>query len=146
MISLTAVMGLSQTVPVLANNTNEVDLIRQHCPDVQGDIVAKYKEGWHWIIGNNALQWGADKVWHVGYDNYIQCFCPRKLVGFEPDYHNGVQTVWVKASNLSAEKQQQLLQNGWLYWQNGADFGLAPEPYLAFNHKFDCKDGDCLKK
>ena len=114
--------------------------LMQKCGDIHGTLVAKYPSGWHWIVSFSPNQWGADKVKNVGYDNYIQCFCPRKLEGFEPLFRHGVQTNWLKASNVSNETQQKLLSQDWLWVNNGADFGLAPEPYLAKNIKWDCPD------
>jgi len=114
--------------------------LMQDCPNVKGDVVAWYPEGYHWIYGYSPVQWGADKVWHVGYDNYVQCFCPKKLEGFEPLFHTGIKTAWLKAGNVGAEKQQDLLAKGWLWLDNGVDVGLLPEPYMARNSKWNCQD------
>lgn len=124
----------------MAGQVDDTNNVLQQCPNVRGDVVADYNEGWHWIVGNSVLQWGSDKVWHVGSDNYVQCFCPKDKEGFTPSYSTGIQTRWLKVSNIREVKKEKLLSHGWLLWQNGGDFGLASEAYLAQNEPYHCKE------
>lgn len=111
------------------------------CKYPKGDKVAYYREGWHWIVGNSVLQWGKDSVYALRNDNYLQCFCPKKTneADYTPDYKYGVQTNWLKANNISTQKQEELKTQGWIWVANGTDFGLASEPYLAKNLGYQCK-------
>lgn len=143
-VLLAAATFLVSAAPAIATENEYKEMywsLMQSCPDVKGEVVAEYRNSWNWIVGFSPNQYGNDKVWHVGYDNYIQCFCPVKLAGFTPLFTNGVKTVWLKQSNLTVDQITQRQSNSrWIYVANGADFGLKPEPYWALNDPWDCKD------
>src|SRR3989344_2587463 len=87
-LTLLAATSSSTARPTYAEEGDEYKemywSLMQDCPNVKGDVVAWYPEGYHWIYGYSPNQWGAD-------------------------------------------------------------VGLLPEPYLAKNSKWDCKDGGCLR-
>lgn len=139
-ILLTAIFLLgfaSLLFPDSIRATGRIDF--GECPDAGGDVVANWPMSWHWIQTNPVLQFGDDIVYHLGSDNYRQCFCPQPYPDFTPSYTDGIQTNWLKVSNLDPKFHQSLLNAGWVI-QNGADFGLAPEPYFAKNFNFHCED------
>lgn len=116
------------------------------CPTPGGQVVAAYPEGWHWIVGYNDLQWGADTVFALGNNNFTQCFCPLAHNGQAGEIRTGIQSNWVYTANLSAEARQNLINQGWYVVANGADFGLPSGEYLVHNQPFDCSkcvNGDC---
>lgn len=99
------------------------------CPDVDGVVKVYYPEGWHAIVGMDQNQWGADKVWNVGDNNFVQCYFPA--TGNE-----GIQTDWLSAANFIQEKINELLASGWTLITNGYDWGLPVQNYLAKNFPF----------
>ena len=115
------------------------------CPNPGGTQVAYYAQGWHWIVGEANLKWGSDSVNNIGSGNYVQCFCPLKQESVSLFNSQGIQTNWLKVSNITSEQKSLLLSQGWILVQNGADFGLASEPYLAKNSQFFCSGPSCLK-
>lgn len=103
------------------------------CPNPGGTLVVSYPEGWHWIVGDPQLKWGSDSVYHIGNNNYVQCYCPLNGVTDQ-----GIQTNWLKVSNITETEKNQLLAQGWILVGNGADFGLPQGAYLAKNSFFTC--------
>lgn len=103
------------------------------CPGGSGDIKANYPEGQHAIVGVTGLQFGSDKVFSIGNNNYVQCFCPPQ--------GSGTQTNWLAANNISQVDKNNLITQGWVLIPNGADWGLEPIPYLALNSSFSCGGG-----
>lgn len=103
------------------------------CPNPGGTQVASYADGWHWIVGEADLKWGSDSVYGIGNGNYVQCYCDTA-----PRSTQGIQTNWLKVGNIKQEQIDFLTPRGWIWVQNGADFGLSPEPYLAKNSRFMC--------
>lgn len=101
------------------------------CHNPSGDVQADYPVGQHAIVGINGLQNGSDKVFSNGNDNYTQCFCP-------PAGNTGIKTNWLAAGNISKEDKNVLITQGWIYIENGADWGLSSQPYLAKNIEFSC--------
>jgi len=117
------------------------------CPNPGGTQTAYYAQGWHWIVGQPVLKWGADSVHYIGNDNYVQCYCPLNQNNvWSTNLSQGIQTNWLKAGNVSQSQKTQLLSLGWILVQNGADFGLKSEQYLAKNSGFFCSGPTCLKK
>jgi hypothetical protein len=117
-----------------------------NCPNPGGNQVAYYPEGWHWIAGESNLRWGTDSVNHIGSSNYVQCFCPLNKDNNSLLGSHGIQTNWLKVTNISEEQKNHLLSQGWILIQNGADFGLPSGQYLAKNKDFSCTSPSCLKK
>lgn len=108
------------------------------CPTPGGQVVASYDDGYHWIAGESFLRWGSDKVYSKGNDNYTQCYCPEVVNTQTPDTTRlGIQSDWLKESNIPASLAKALKRTGWIE-ENGADFGLAAEPYLVLNRQFMC--------
>lgn len=101
------------------------------CPGPAGTLKVSYPTGLHWIVGNPVLQSGSDSVFNLGNGNYMQCFCPETGT-------NGIQTNWLKASDLTEQQRNDLINQGWIYVANGADFDLDPVAYLARNTEFSC--------
>lgn len=115
------------------------------CLNPRGTVVADYPEGnKHWILGESTLRIGSDKVYNIENGNHLQCYCPNGGKDMFNNVNNGVQTNWLKASNLSKEQQGWLLANGWKYVSNGADFGLSPETYLGKNLPYACGTKSCI--
>jgi hypothetical protein len=94
------------------------------CLPSRGDITAYYPTGIHGIPGDIALYDGADIVYSMGNDNYLQCYCPPQGV-------MGKQTNWLSSKNITQEEKMNLLQLGWYYIPSGKDWGLADESYLT---------------
>lgn len=104
------------------------------CHNPTGSIKADYPTGSHAIVGVLGLQTGSDKVFSGGNDDYTQCFCP-------PSGNTGIKTQWLSAGEISKEDQNVLITQGWVYIENGADWGLSNQPYLAKNVEFSCGGG-----
>lgn len=115
------------------------------CPVPSGEQVARYDEGWHWIVGNPKLQWGSDTVYKINPDNYVQCYCPKQSPTGENDYITGIQTNWLKADSPANDFHAWLVNHGWMVVTDGADFNLASGQYFAKNIPFNCrhKDSTC---
>lgn len=103
------------------------------CPGGSGNIKANYPEGQHAIVGVTGLQFGSDKVFSIGDNNFLQCYCPPQ--------GSGTQTNWLSANNISQVDKNNLITQGWVLIPNGADWGLEPIPYLAKNSSFSCGGG-----
>lgn len=96
------------------------------CPPSRGDVVAYYPSGIHGIPGDFTTHTGADIVYALGNDNYLQCYCPE-------EGKIGIQVNWLSTGNLTPEEVNNLIQHGWYYIPNGADWGLASKPYVTHN-------------
>lgn len=94
------------------------------CFPSRGDIVASYPTGVHGVPGDPATYLGSDKVYSLGNNNYLQCYCPEKGV-------IGIQVNWLSTNNLTADQIQWYMKLGWHYVPSGADWGLSGEPYLT---------------
>ncbi|HSW88291.1 MAG TPA: LPXTG cell wall anchor domain-containing protein [Candidatus Saccharimonadales bacterium] len=103
------------------------------CTNPQGSVIANWDTGSHAIAGQMSQVDGKDTVYSLDKElnQVTQCYCP-------PTELNGIQTNWLQASNISEEEKQQLLNNGWVYIQNGSSWGLANAPYLAQNMSYTC--------
>ncbi|HSW96972.1 MAG TPA: LPXTG cell wall anchor domain-containing protein [Candidatus Saccharimonadales bacterium] len=103
------------------------------CTNPQGSVIANWDTGSHAIAGQMSQVDGKDTVYKLddALNKVTQCYCP-------PTELNGIQTNWLQASNISEEEKQQLLNNGWVYIENGSSWGLANAPYLAQNMSFVC--------
>lgn len=91
---------------------------------------AHYAEGLHQIVDGPLLS-GSDAVYVLDDGNFLQCFCPEEGV-------QGVQTNWLDASGLEDEEIAALQEQGWHLIENGPDWGLPSQHYLAKNSDFDC--------
>ncbi|TAL60560.1 MAG: hypothetical protein EPN88_15760 [Bacteroidetes bacterium] len=96
------------------------------CPPSRGEVVAYYPTGTHGIPGDFTTHTGADIVYALGNDNFLQCYCPEMGTV-------GIQVNWLSTGNLTSEEIDKLIQHGWYQIPNGADWGLAAEPYLTYN-------------
>lgn len=98
------------------------------CLTPTGSVMANYTDGDHGIVGIGSKT-GHDTVYSSPL-GAMQCFC-----GLDG---GGIQTNWMKASNLS-EDQIKIYQNqGWMYVPSGASWGLSYDPYLAQNINYSC--------
>ncbi len=119
----------------------------KNCPNPEGTLVVSYPEGWHWIVGEENLKWGSDSVYDIGNGNYVQCYCPKNQhKNNSLNSSQGIQTNWLKESNITPEQKDFLILRDWIYIQNGAEFGLLAESYLAKNSHFFCNEFTCLNK
>lgn len=103
------------------------------CPVGSETIKADFPVGEHAIVGVTGLQSGSDKVFSIGDNNFVQCFCPAQ--------GSGTQTNWLSAGNINQVDRNNLITQGWVLIPNGADWGLDPQPYLAKNMDFSCNGG-----
>lgn len=101
----------------------------EECPNVEGTIKVYYPEGWHAIVGMDQNQYGADKVFDVGENNFVQCYFPTTG-------NVGIQTDWMAAANFIQEKISMFISEGWTLIINGYDWGLPIQKYLAKNFPF----------
>lgn len=99
------------------------------CPDVDGTVKVYYPVGWHAIVGMSQNQYGADKVWNIGNNNFVQCYFPQTG-------HTGIQTDWMAAVGFAQSKINQFIADGWTLIKNGFDWGLPVKLYLAKNKPF----------
>lgn len=107
------------------------------CPDVGGNVVASYSDGNHAIAGYTNQFYGSDVVYSIGNNNYIQCYCPPANSGSS----TGIQSNWYRVDgNMSDSVMQQYVNSGWVFIQNGADWGLPGGSYLVKNIQFDCQN------
>lgn len=101
------------------------------CINAEGTLKVQYDNGTHGIVGRTENYNGSDAVYLTSGNNAMQCFCPEN--------GQGVQTNWWKVSSLSDEEIQIKKNEGWLYVQNGAAWGLDDASYLAKNSDYSCK-------
>lgn len=94
------------------------------CFPSRGDLVASYPTGVHGIPGDPATYTGSDKVYSLGNNNYLQCYCPEKGV-------MGIQVNWLSTNNLTEGQNQFLRKLGWYFVPSGSDWGLSEESYLT---------------
>ncbi len=100
------------------------------CANPQGSVKSQYASGTHGIPGSFATYLGRDAVYQLSKDKLTQCFCAVD--------GSGIQTNWLKASGLSDEQINQYKDAGWIYIQNGANWGLEESPYLSYNSTYSC--------
>lgn len=133
---------LSLAQEVQAGDNQDRTFTFMKCPNPGGTVKASYENGWHWIAGNQVLQWGSDKVYDIGGGNIVQCFCPlMKDNNTNSALKTGMQTNFLKAGLTNDTRKDWLLNNGWMWIANGADFGLEAVPYFAKNIPFNCGTG-----
>lgn len=100
------------------------------CANPQGSVKSQYASGTHGIPGSSATYQGSDTVYQLSTDKQTQCFCAVD--------GSGIQTNWLKASGLSEEDINQHKDAGWIYIQNGANWGLDGTAYLSYNSTYSC--------
>lgn len=122
--------AVHETIPTLGD-----------CPDPGGVLVASYSQGWHWIPGDG-LQYGADFVYRVGDNMFVQCYFPLPEPNGQTtsDLTAGIQSSWIHEENLTPEQETFLLSQGWFNIQQGSDFGLPAGRYLVKNSLFTLPD------
>jgi hypothetical protein len=93
---------------------------------------AHYDSGWHEILGLGLRQ-GADDVYTLESDNYLQCYCPE-------EGSDGIQTDWWNAErdNLSSDDITNFQNQGWTLINDASIWGLEAEKFLAKNTGFSC--------
>jgi hypothetical protein len=102
------------------------------CVNPQGNLKVSYDSGTHGIVAMSDTKTGSDKVFSLdGNNQLMQCFCPEN--------GNGIQTNWLKVSNLSSQDVKDLENQGWTYIGDGSAWGLNEEPYVAKNSDYSCK-------
>lgn len=100
------------------------------CLNPQGTLVRQYDSGTHGVPGRTDQYEGSDAVYMLSDSAIAQCLCPNN--------GNGVQTNWLKASNLSQADIDVLKHEGWIYIATGTPWGLEDVPYLAKNKEYSC--------
>lgn len=101
------------------------------CLNPQGTTVASYSTGTHGIVGDTSEHTGSDSVYLQTDGNLVQCFCPTNGMG--------IQTNWLKASAVSQNDVNVLINSGWTYIPDGSAWGLDPVAYLAQNTSYSCQ-------
>lgn len=101
------------------------------CLNPQGSLKASYANGVHGIAGSSNTYTGQDTVYQINDSQVLQCFCDNTGAG--------IQTNWLKVSQLSDNDIQILENDGWILIPNGALWGLDPVAYLAKNVPFSCQ-------
>jgi hypothetical protein len=87
--------------------------------------------GFHHIPGQEETIEGSDDVYFLEGGNFLQCLCPVSSI-------QGTQTNWWKVGDLSQDQINNMISQGW-FLENGGDWNLLHEPYLAKNQSFTCK-------
>lgn len=126
-LSLVAMLFTLLTKPISAINTPSFP----SCLNPQGTVIASYANGNHGIVGYSSALSGTDKVYKLTNETVLQCFCSED--------GNGIQTNWLKISDLAEDEIKSLEVQGWIYVPNGAAWGLDNAPYLAKNSNYSCK-------
>lgn len=103
------------------------------CTTPQGTIISQYSSGTHGIAGSTATYEGSDTVYRIDGEKIVQCFCPQD--------GSGIQTNWLKASGFSESQIQEYKDAGWIFIQNGLNWGLDDSPFLAYNMTYSCGNG-----
>jgi len=85
----------------------------------------------HGVVGQMSSYSGTDSIYTLSNGNVMQCLCP--------DNGSGVQTNWLKVSDMSESDVNVLKNDGWIYIATGSSWGLADVPYLAKNSDFSCR-------
>src|SRR5437868_1830638 len=75
------------------------------CLNPQGSVSVSYDSGYHGVAGSTNQYQGSDIVYQLSDNALMQCLCP--------DNGEGVQTNWLKASNLSQSDINDLKSQGW---------------------------------
>lgn len=101
------------------------------CLNPQGKTIASYSTGTHGIVGDMSEHTGSDSVYLQDNGNNVQCFCPTN--------GSGIQTNWLKASAVSQNDVNVLINSGWTYIPDGSAWGLDPVAYLAQNTSYACQ-------
>lgn len=86
----------------------------------------------HGVVGKSVSFTGVDKIYELGNGNVLQCLCPDK--------GKGIQTNWLKTTNLSEKEIAVYKKQGWIYVATGSSWGLADVPYLAKNIEYVCRE------
>ena len=100
------------------------------CASPEGSVKSQYSSGTHGIPGSSATYQGSDTVYQLSKDKLTQCFCAVD--------GSGIQTNWLKVSDLSDEEIDQYKDAGWIFIQNGANWGLDDTAYLSYNSTYAC--------
>lgn len=99
------------------------------CLTPTGIVTANYSDGNHGIVGmGNKI--GKDTVYSLPNGDSMQCFCGSD--------GSGIQTNWMKISDLSNDQVKVYENQGWIYVPTGASWGLEDTPYLAQNLNYSC--------
>lgn len=101
------------------------------CVNINAPVKVFYPSGLHWIVGNPVLQEGLDKVFNLGSNNYVQCFCPTTG-------KYGIQTNWLTTGALTQTQINSLISQGWIFVTDGSVFDLSAESYIAKNSSYWC--------
>lgn len=133
-----AVLADEVTPPITAPITDNPNIPTfTDCANPQGTLIAD-NTGVHGIVGDFTMHTGRDKVYQLSDITYTQCFCP------DTDQDTGVQTNWWNVSDLTQSQINYLVDNGWTYVLNGADWGLPAGIYVAKNLDILCVNGECV--
>lgn len=100
------------------------------CSNPSGTLKVSYSSGTHGIVGSYATYTGSDKVYSLDGGNVLQCFCAED--------GSGIQTNWWRASSLTQEEIQTLMNLGWYFVPDGSAWGLSEGYYLAKNVNYSC--------
>ncbi len=126
-IVLSIVLMLSAYVPsALAANEPSFPT----CVNPQGQVKASYESGSHGVVGDPKTYSGKDTVYSLNGGNQTQCLCPVN--------GSGIQTNWMKASNLSENEISIFVNQGWILVADGSAWGLDQGTYLAKNISYSC--------
>jgi hypothetical protein len=103
------------------------------CSNPQGTVKVSYDSGTHGVVGDATTYTGKDTVYTLSENTLTQCLCTTN--------GNGIQTNWWKASSLTQEEINVLVNEGWKFVQDGSAWGLSSAPYLAKNSTYSCTGG-----
>jgi Tfp pilus assembly protein PilV len=93
-------------------------------------VSSQVNTGTHGVAGRTQTYTGKDSIYTLSNGNVLQCLCP--------DNGSGVQTNWLKASNVSSQDVETLKSQGWEYIPTGSVWGLSDTAYLAKNSDYSC--------
>jgi len=105
------------------------------CSAPIGTIIASYSSGTHGIPGDYGTHTGSDTVYQVNTDHVLQCFCPD-------NGQSGIQSNWLKVSDLSQEELYYYQKLGWVYVPNGSLWGLDEASFLVKNDSYECRSSE----
>lgn len=136
----TFLITIFAATPVLAEEADSYEILRgipvlPHCPKPGGELIVNYDSGLHQIPGNGLLE-GSDKVYRVGDNLFVQCYCPPQESGIT----TGIEAQWIHESYLTPEQEQFIQTLGWLKIEDGTQWGLPAGVYFVNNSFFKCND------
>ena len=126
---LTALLLTTLAIPASTKAVNDPPLFS--CSQPVGSIKAQHADGEHGVPGKNNSYSGSDVVYQIDENYILQCLCPEE--------GEGIASNWWRVPSLSQEDIEFFKRRGWIFVPNGAQWGLASDPFLVHNSSYSCR-------